>query len=179
MSCYISSGVSFGCSDSLGSLKTVWILGDASHDVTAVAVDAQDAITGFTGTGTWYKFDVKRNTSSLTQVINKSFENGTVFYSQDVVMAFYKYDADKRNVVKLLSQDDNLKVVVEDQNGTQYYLGEQNGLYVGSGQGETGLAVGDRNGFSINLTGQEPNLAKVYSSDFDAMATAGGFTVEA
>jgi len=179
MSCYISSGVSFGCSDSLGSLKTVWILGDVSHDVTAVAVDAQDAITGFTGTGTWYKFDVKRNTSSLTQVINKSFENGTVFYSQDVVMAFYKYDADKRNVVKLLSQDDNLKVVVEDQNGTQYYLGEQNGLYVGSGQGETGLAVGDRNGFSINLTGQEPNLAKVYSSDFDAMATAGGFTVEA
>ena len=179
MSCYISSGVSFGCSDSLGSLKTVWILGDVSHDVTAVAVDAQDAITGFTGTGTWYKFDVKRNTSSLTQVINKSFENGTVFYSQDVVMAFYKYDADKRNVVKLLSQDDNLKVVVEDQNGTQYYLGEQNGLYVGSGQGETGLAVGDRNGFSINLTGQEPNLAKVYASDFDAMATAGGFTVEA
>jgi hypothetical protein len=179
MSCYISSGVSFGCSDSLGSLKTVWILGDSGHTVSAVAVDSDEAITGFTGTGTWYKFDVKRNTSSLTQVINKSFENGTVFYSQDVVMAFYKYDADKRNVVKLLSQDDNLKVVVEDQNGTQYYLGEQNGLYVGSGQGETGLAVGDRNGFSINLTGQEPNLAKVYVSDFDAMATAGGFTVEA
>jgi hypothetical protein len=77
-----------------------------------------------------------------------------------------------------MSQDDNLKVVVEDQNGTQYYLGEQNGLYVGSGQGETGLAVGDRNGFSISLTGQEPSLAKVYGSDFDTMATAGGFTVE-
>ena len=179
MSCYISSGISLGCADSLGSLKSVWILGASGHTVSSVAVDADEAITGFTGNGTWYKFDVKRNTSSLTQVINKSFENGTVFYSQDVVMAFYKYDVDKRNIVRLMAQDDNLKVVVEDQNGTQYYLGEQNGLYIGSGQGETGLAVGDRNGFSITLTGQEPSLAKLFASDFDTMATAGGFTVEA
>jgi hypothetical protein len=164
MSCYIESGISLGCADSLGSLKTVWILGASGHTVSTVELNADEAITGFTGsTGTWYKFEVKRNTSSsLTQVINKSFENGTVFYSQDVVMAFYKYDADKRNIVRLMAQDDNLKVVVEDQNGTQYYLGEQNGLYVGSGQSETGLAVGDRNGFSISLTGQEPSLAKVF-----------------
>ena len=178
MSCYISSGISLGCADSLGSLKTVWILGASGHTVTTVATDADEAITGFTGSGTFYKFDVKRNTSSLTQVINKSFENGTVFYAQDLVMAFYKYDVDKRNIVRLMAQDDNLKVVVEDQNGTQYYLGEQNGLYLGTGQSETGLAVGDRNGFSITLTGQEPSLAKVFLSDFDTMATAGGFTVE-
>lgn len=178
MSCFINSGISLGCADSLGSLKTVYILGDSGHTVTSVATDVDEAITGFTGSGTFYKFDVKRNTSSLTQVINKSFENGTVFYAQDLVLAFYKYDVEKRNIVRLMAQDDNLKVIVEDQNGTQYYLGEQNGLFLGTGQSETGLAVGDKNGFSITLTGQEPTLAKLFLTDFDPIATAGGFTVE-
>ena len=176
MSCYISSGISLGCADSLGSLKTVYILGDSGHTVSSIEQDAESAISGLTGTGTFYKFAVKRNTSSLTQTANKSFENGTVFYNQDLVLSFYKYDQDKRNLVRLMAQDDNLKVVVVDQNDTSYYLGEVNGLYLSAGSAETGLAVGDKNGFSITLTGQEPNLANTLTADLSSVVN--GITVE-
>lgn len=177
MSCFISSGISLGCADSLGSLKTVYILGDSGHTVSSISQTSDEAISGITGTGTFYKFAVKRNTSSLTQTANKSFENGTVYYQPDLVLSFYKYDQDKRNLVKLMAQDDDLKVVVVDQNDTAYYLGEVNGMYLSAGAAETGLAVGDKNGFSLTLTGQEPNLANTLT---DTLANVvSGITVEA
>jgi len=177
MSCFISSGISLGCADSLGSLKTVYILGDSGHTVSSISQTADEAISGITGTGTFYKFAVKRNTSSLTQTANKSFENGTVYYQPDLVLSFYKYDQDKRNLVKLMAQDDNLKVVVVDQNDTAYYLGEVNGMYLSAGTAETGLAVGDKNGFSLTLTGQEPNLASTLTAPLGDVVS--GITVEA
>lgn len=177
MSCFISSGISLGCADSLGSLKTVYILGDSGHTVSSISQTADEAISGITGTGTFYKFAVKRNTSSLTQTANKSFENGTVYYQPDLVLSFYKYDQDKRNLVKLMAQDDNLKVVVVDQNDTAYYLGEVNGMYLSAGTAETGLAVGDKNGFSLTLTGQEPNLASTLTAPL--VDVVSGITVEA
>tara|TARA_R110000822_G_scaffold150584_4_gene289683 strand:- start:177 stop:710 length:534 start_codon:yes stop_codon:yes gene_type:complete len=177
MSCFISSGISLGCADSLGSLKTVYILGDSGHTVSSISQTADEAISGITGVGTFYKFAVKRNTSSLTQTANKSFENGTVYYQPDLVLSFYKYDQDKRNLVKLMAQDDNLKVVVVDQNDTAYYLGEVNGMYLSAGTAETGLAVGDKNGFSLTLTGQEPNLASTLTAPL--VDVVSGITVEA
>ena len=75
-----------------------------------------------------------------------------------------------------MAQDDNLKVVVVDQNDTSYYLGEVNGLYLSAGSAETGLAVGDKNGFSITLTGQEPNLANTLTADLASVVS--GITVE-
>ena len=159
------------------SLKTVYILGDSGHTVSSISQTADEAISGITGVGTFYKFAVKRNTSSLTQTANKSFENGTVYYQPDLVLSFYKYDQDKRNLVKLMAQDDNLKVVVVDQNDTAYYLGEVNGMYLSAGTAETGLAVGDKNGFSLTLTGQEPNLASTLTAPL--VDVVSGITVEA
>ena len=71
MSCYISSGVDLGCSDGIGGIKSIWVLGASgatAPDVTAVAVTGTTGpITGITGSGVWYNFELKRNTSSLSQ----------------------------------------------------------------------------------------------------------------
>ena len=76
-----------------------------------------------------------------------------------------------------LGLNDKLKVVAIDQNDTQYYLGQVNGMYLSGGSAATGTAFGDRNGFELILTGQEAQPASVVSGNLNTIFTAGGFTV--
>ena len=163
MSCYISSGIQLGCSDGIGSLKSIYIVGGATGDVSAVSKDADGAITGSTvasGT-TIYQFQVKRNTSSLVQEVQKNFENGSIFFNQTVVAVFYKYDQDKRNLLKILSQNDAIQMIAVDQNDVQYWLGETNGLYLSAGDANSGANYADGNKFNFTFLGNEPQPANV------------------
>lgn len=173
MSCYISSGLQLGCSDGIGGIKKIYVVGGATGDITGVTYQAgldTNPITGFTcasGT-TVYGFELKRNTSSLAQNVTKSFENGTIYFEQVLTAVFYKYDQDKRNQLKVLSQNDQIQIIAVDQNDVQYYLGQTNGMYLSGGNAGTGTAYGDRNGFELTFTGQEPVPASVISGTLAA-----------
>jgi hypothetical protein len=106
---------------------------------------------------------LKRNTSSLAQNTTKNFENGTIYWEQVLTAVFFKYDQDKRNQLKVLGQNDQIQIVAVDQNDVQYYLGEVNGMYLSGGSAATGTAYGDRNGFEMIFSGQEPQPANVIS----------------
>jgi hypothetical protein len=165
MSCYISSGLQLGCSDGIGGIKKIYIVGGATGDITSVSTTDDGSITGSTvasGT-TIYGFELKRNTSSLVQSVAKSFENGTIHFQQVLTAVFFKYDQLKRNQLKVLSQNDKIEIIAVDQNDVQYYLGQTNGMYLSGGDAGTGTAYGDRNGFSLIFTGQEPVPASVIS----------------
>lgn len=161
MSCFINSGASLDCADSVGGIKTVYILGGTDASVDELTIGTEGEITGIEGSGTFYKFELKRNTSSLTQNLVKSYENGTVYFEQMLEMVLYKYDVDKRNQVLLLAQNDNLKVIAVDQNDVQYYLGEVRGMFLQTGEITSGLNLGDRNGFTLTFMAEEPQLARV------------------
>ena len=162
MSCYISSGVALGCSDGIGGIKKIYIVGGGGA-VTGYTYDADGAITGATSTTgtTLYGFELKRNTSSLSQNTTKSFENGTIYWEQVLTAVLFKYDQDKRNQLKILGQNDKLQIIGIDQNDVQYLLGQTNGMYLSGGSAATGTAFGDRNGFELIFTGQEPQPANV------------------
>ena len=160
MSCYISSGIELGCSDGLGGIKKIYIVGGGGS-VTGYTYDGDGAITGATSTSgtTLYGFELKRNTSGLVQNVQKNFENGTIFFDQVLTAVFFKYDQQKRNEVKILSQNDNLQIIAIDQNDTQYYLGQVNGMYLSGGSATSGVQFSDRNGFSLEFKGQEHDPA--------------------
>jgi hypothetical protein len=183
MSCYISSGVDLGCSDGIGGIKSIWVLGASgatAPSVSAVSITGTTGpITGITGSGVWYNFELKRNTSSLSQNTTKNFENGTIFWEQVLTAILFKYDQDKRNQLLVLGQNDNIKIVAVDQNDTQYYLGQVNGMYLSGGSAATGTAFGDRNGFELIFTGQESDPANVVSGTLSTIFAAGGFGVVA
>ncbi len=174
MSCYISQGVSLNeCSDSIGGIQAIFIAGGSgttTGGLTGYTYDADDQITGITGTSgtTLYKFSLKRGTSSLTQNIQKSFENGTVFFEQVLEAVLFKYDADKRLILESLAQKDNLQIIAVDQNNVYYMCGQVRGMYVSGGAATSGLALGDRNGMNITFTGQEPVPARVIACSTDA-----------
>lgn len=161
MSCYIDSSIALSCSDGIGGIKKIYIVGGG--DVTGYTYDVNGAITGATSTTgtTLFGVELKRNTSSLAQNVNKNFENGTIYFEQVLTAILYKYDQDKRNKMKVLSQNDKIQIVAIDQNDVQYYLGQVNGLYLSGGSAATGTAFGDRNGFEWIFTGQEHEPARV------------------
>lgn len=183
MACILNSGAAIGCSDSLGGVLKVYVLGSTGStdpSLGELVYDADGAVTGTTGdAGDWFEFDVKRGTSSLTETVNKSFENGTVFYGQEVVMALYKRDVEKRNILKLLAASNDLKMIVVDQNNTQFLVGIQNGAYLSAGSAETGLALGDKNGYSLTFLAEEPEPSAVIEGDLETVFASCGFPANA
>ena len=178
MSCYISSGITLGCSDGIGGIKTMYVVGGGGS-FTGYTSSADGSITGITATSgtTLYTFQLKRQTSSLTQNINKNYEQGSIFFEVVLSAVFYKYDQQKRNEVKILSQNDNLQIIAEDQNGVLYLLGQENGMYLSGGSAASGTAFADLNGYTLEFKGQEKTPANVISGTLTALASAGGWTL--
>jgi hypothetical protein len=90
---------------------------------------------------------------------------------QVLTAVFYKYEQDKRNQLLILGQNDQLQIIAVDQNDVQYWLGEVNGMYLSGGSAATGTAYGDRNGFEMIFTGQEPQPANVITGALSAVFT--------
>ena len=158
MACDITSGFVLGCRDNTGGIKNLYIL---SGSVTRTS-GTDGLITGITGSGTFFKFELFRQTSDFIETINATPENGTVFYDQAVNAVFFKLQSSTRNKVKVLAQNPDLRLVVETNNsgsGQFFYIGANNGAQLLSGTGATGTAFGDLNGYTLTFSAQEPDPA--------------------
>jgi hypothetical protein len=172
--CDITSGFTLGCRDNSGGIKNLYIL---SGSITSVTDASEGLISGITGSGEFFKFELFRQTSDFTEAISATPENGTVFYEQTVNAVFFKLQSSTRNQVRVLAKNPDLKVIVETNNGSEdgvgkyWLLGEQNGVQLLSGTGATGTAFGDLNGYSLTFTGQEPEPASEISGSLgDALS---------
>lgn len=157
-SCYITSNVCKGCRDSVGGIKQVYIVAGCVTGTTENA-DQEILTVGATG-GTVFTFQVEKNTSNFVETIQASLENGTVVYNQVLSLVFLKLQQSTRNQIKLLAQNTNMKVFVETNDGTIFYLGEEFGLAINGGTAESGTAFADRNGYTITMEGFERVPAK-------------------
>ena len=170
MSCEITSGFALGCRDNTGGIKNLYILSGSITSTTGT----EGLITAITGSGTFYKFELFRQTSNYSETISSTPENGTVFYEQSVTAVFFKLQSATRNKVKVLAQNPDLKIVVETNNGAsdgvgQFFLvGEDTGAQLINGTSATGTAFGDLNGYTLTFTSQEPEPA----SEIDGFANA-------
>lgn len=166
MACDITSGFELGCRDNTGGVKNLYIL-SGSID----SIDGADAglITSISGSGTFYKFELFRQTSDYSEAISATPENGTVFYDQTLNATFFKMQSATRNKVRVLAKNPDLKILVETNNGsvdgvgTFFMMGQENGAQLLSGTAQTGTAFGDLNGYSLTFSGQEPEPASEIS----------------
>ena len=161
--CDIVSGFTLGCRDNTGGLKNIYILSGSISSTSGT----EGLISTITGTGTFYKFELNRQTGDFTETINTSVENGTVFYEQTVNAPFHKLQSSTRNQVKTLARNPEITMVVETNNsegGTVFFLlGESRGLALNGGQAQTGTAFGDLQGYTLTFVGQEPEPASALS----------------
>ncbi|CAB4136630.1 hypothetical protein UFOVP309_45 [uncultured Caudovirales phage] len=155
MACDISLGRLEPCKDSNGGLKAVYFVnwGDVTGYVYGTSTQS-DAIDSVTGTPTAYRYELK-GTSSFTQTITSSRENGTTFFQQELALTLKKLSIVDHKQIKLLSYG-RPQVIVEDNNGNFFYCGLEHGMDVTGGTIVTGAAMGDLSGYTLTLTGMEP-----------------------
>jgi len=171
MACDLTLGRKEPCKDTVGGLKAAYFIN--SGDATGYTYDGTDTdvIDAVAGTPTAYKYELK-GTSSFTQTVNSSRENGTTFWEQVAELTFKKLTVKANKEIKLITYG-NPQMILEDNNGNLFYAGLTRGMDVTGGTIVTGAALGDLSGYTLTLTGQEPVPANFLGV---SLATA-GFTV--
>ena len=179
MACDITSGFSLGCRDSSGGIKNLYIL---SGSVDTIGEASEGLINSLSGSGSFFKFELFRQTSDYTETLTSTPENGTLSYEQSVNAVFFKLQSSTRNQVRVLAKNPDLKVIVETNNGGDdgvgkfFYLGEANGLQLTGATGATGTSFNDLQGYSLNFVGVEPEPASEVSGS-DLSAVLSGITL--
>ena len=161
MACDITSGFTLDCNDSNGGIEKIFIANGPVESIT----EASGTISAITVGGSaltpsdFFAFEVPRQTSSFTETINVSNENGTVFYDLALTMILNKMEAAKRDQILLLSQNNEMVVVFKDNNSKYFSVGIQRGAYMTAGTSVSGVAYGDRNGYELTFSGMEEQPA--------------------
>lgn len=171
-SCALTTGFDLDCRDSIGGVKSVRLA--SLEDYTAmVATLAAGAITGWASAALdFYKYDQLKETSSLTESINGSSQNGTVYFTPEVTLVLSKLDVTKRNEIKVLAQQ-RLVAIVEGNDSSYWVVGYQNGLELNAGTSATGTAFGDLSGYSLTLSGMEADtMLSIAQAEVDLVTSA-------
>ena len=171
--CDINAGRILSCKDAISGLKTIYFVN--YEDIYGAAGDlltydeAAETITGVTtplATSAW-KYDLHLG-NDLTQNIQSSPENGTLFFEQVLSITLKKLSAEDNVQIRTLASGRPL-IFVEDQMGNIMLVGRVNGSDVTAGTAVTGNAFGDLNGYTLSFTANEPTLANFYvGADFAA-----------
>lgn len=156
MPCALTTGFTLDCKDAIGGVKSVRLTTLAEYEALA-AVVANGKVTSWGSASTvFFKYDQLKETSSMTETINASAQNGTVYYTPEVTIVMSKLESDKRNEIKLLAQN-RLVAIVETNDETPkfFVIGVTTGLEVSAGTSATGTAYADLSGYNLTLSGLE------------------------
>ena len=143
------TGLLNDCAASMGGIVEAYIANHA--DVASVTLTSGQvtAITMETSKK-FQKYTFARNTGSLSSNYQIDDANGSKFVQSDLVLQFNRLDSTKRVEISALAQGE-LAVIVKDANGEYWYLGLDAPVRASAGDGLTGTARADRNGYSITL----------------------------
>jgi len=141
--------------NAMGGLKTAYILAGEITSTTVVAGEITDII----GTGSFYEFQLAKDTAFFNEAINVSNTAGTVYYEGVLTMVLQKMDAEKRNQILLLAANRDLRIAFVDQQDVTWIAGLTRGMVMSASTAASGTAVADLNGYTLSFTAQEPAAA--------------------
>lgn len=143
------NGLLRDCEGSLGGISQVLLAN--FDDVSGVTV-SDDIITAVTmaDNAKFKKYDFRPNTGSMTSTMQRNLENGSLYWQTDLVLSFSKMETVKRIEINAMAIND-MVAIVKDMNGKYWYLGKDEPIIATAGDGQTGTARADRNGYGITL----------------------------
>ncbi len=156
--CALTQDYNYGCDTGSGGVaKECYII---EIDNISALVESSGTITTITKVATkiFRKYQLVQETASFDETIAGNIQNGTIFYDQKGVIILNKQQVAVRNEILLLAKA-RLVVVFQDNNNTWRLFGRRGGLKLLDGSATTGTAFGDRNGYTLNFTGKENELA--------------------
>jgi len=168
MACNLTQGRQEVCKESIGGLAGVYFINYTTGSFTKNGSGQVTALP--TGTTVYY-YELKGN-SSYTETVNSSRDNGTTFFSQELVLNLKKLTNEMTTQLKLMAYG-RPQIVVWTMNGDALLVGEREGADVTAGTISTGGAMGDLYGYSVTFTGQEQLPAAFLSGSTTTSPFAG------
>jgi hypothetical protein len=177
MACNLSAGRQEVCKESIGGLAGVYFLNYTTGSFTK---NASGEVTAYPSASTVYYYELKGN-SSYTETVNSSRDNGTTFFSQELVLNLKKLTNEMTTQLKLMAYG-RPQIAVATMNGDTLLVGENEGADVTAGTIQAGAAMGDLYGYSVTFTGQEKLPAafisgSTFNNPFGALTGAGKPTI--
>jgi hypothetical protein len=154
MSCNLTIGRQEPCKDSVGGIAAVYFCNYTGSFGANSAQSSTDALLESLPAGlTVYEYDLKGN-SSYTETVNSSRDNGTTFFSQELVLNLKKLTNEMTTQLKLMAYG-RPQIFIHTMAGDTLLVGQREGADVTGGTIQTGAALGDLYGYSVTFTGQE------------------------
>ena len=157
MACNLTQGRQEVCKESIGGLAGVYFINYTTGS--------------FTKNGSGQVTALPSN-STYTETVNSSRDNGTTFFSQELVLNLKKLTNEMTTQLKLMSYG-RPQIVVWTMNGDALLVGEREGADVTAGTIQTGGALGDLYGYSVTFTGMEQLPAAFLSGSTTTSPFAG------
>jgi len=122
---------------------------------------------------TLYRIALPRGTAYFNDNGVNDPLTGTTKFDQECTIVLHKISTTKKAQI-LLWLKQRLVVFVRDQNENIFMMGREDGAHCTIGNGVTGTAKGDMNGFNITFTAEErsfaPTLSPFTTQPFDNFA---------
>lgn len=98
----------------------------------------------------FHKYQFAPETASMSSNFQVNAQNGTKYVQTDLLLVFNRMETAKRVEIMAMAQGE-LVAIAKDANGSYWFLGKDEPLVLSAGDGLTGTARADRNGYSATL----------------------------
>ena len=171
MACSILTTMNLDCMSALGGVNTIYVFAGDNFEIQTVV---SNEVTLAGGSGDFYQYKFAKDTAKLTETATISNANGTVFYTTELSVNISKRDVAKRNEFLLLAKNREIRVIVLDNMGQYWLLGNTRGAVLSTLVGEGGQAIGDMNGYTFTFQSMEadpmPGLNALTASAINGIA---------
>lgn len=171
MSCtaYTLKGITNDCATSKGGIREVYIA-DWAKDLFTLG-ETKDTVASLKPDAKFYKFFVKKNTSSFTSTATIDLANGVNYVSTELNLVFTRQETAKRVEMSALLLNDVACLVV-DANGKVWVMGLESPVNATAATAESGTAATDGNKYSITLTDESSTFLYEYTGDLPTTTNA-------
>lgn len=156
-SCALTSDYTFPCDVGAGGVKEMYLIELENISTVTESSGTLTAITKVAGK-IFRKYQLVQDTATAEETITGNIQNGTLYYAQKVTIIINKQNVAVRNEILLLAKN-RLAIVTVDNNDTYRLYGWDQGVRLNEGSAASGTAWGDRNGYVLNFSGNQRELA--------------------
>ena len=155
MSCALTAGRALSvCRDNVGGIKAIYVADGNGIDTITASAGAITAVTMESGK-VFYKYDLPKGLSQVTETTTGSRANGTRFVTTEATIVLHKQDTATRNELKLLAGS-RFYLIIQTQNNDFWFIGKENLCEFSTKTAVTGTAMGDMNGYNLTISAEEP-----------------------